>query len=209
MNKENIKKEQLQTKKDEIEQVNTQQYFSIPIEVLQRNSSQACICYMYLLYKSNLGNIVTNTSLAKDMDCSTRTITRLLDELAFNDCIKILYVNKAIRYIYPVYILPIIYKINNTDNEEQEEKKQIEEKPTKELIQELIEKYSKEKYNSKPLIEVDDIYNYYTANNWYMGKSKIKDIYSVVKLWIDKAVKENKNLINEKNDNMYGEFRTL
>ena len=87
----------------------SKQYFSIPVEVLECCSFQASILYMHILWRSNVGNIISNTSLASIMKCSTRTISNLIEELISKGCITCYIVNKTTRYIYPNYILPTIY----------------------------------------------------------------------------------------------------
>lgn len=84
----------------------SRQFFSIPIEVLNKCSYQASICYAHILWRSNVGNVISNTALAKLMNCTTRTITNLIDELTVKGCITVYFVNKTTRYIYPNYILP-------------------------------------------------------------------------------------------------------
>ena len=93
----------------------SRQYFSIPIEVLEKCSFQASICYMHILWRSNVGNIISNTSLAALMKCSTRTISTLIEELIAKGCITCYFVNKTTRYIYPNYILPTIYVMSKKE----------------------------------------------------------------------------------------------
>lgn len=90
----------------------TKQFMACPVEVLERCSYQASICYMHLLWRSNVGNVISNTALAKIMKCSTRTITNLIDELIVKGCITVFLVSKTTRYIYPNYILPTAYVIS-------------------------------------------------------------------------------------------------
>lgn len=91
------------------------QFFSIPIEVLEKCSPQASICYMHILWRSNVGNVISNTALAKVLGCSTRTITNLIDELISKGCITVYIVSKTVRYIYPNYILPTVFVSSKKD----------------------------------------------------------------------------------------------
>lgn len=98
----------------------TKQYLSCPIEVLEKCSPQACICYMKLLYRSNVSDVVTNGLLAKDLNCTKRTVSNLIEELTAKGCIKVLYVSKTIRFIYPVYVLPVVFKVTSKIEDMQE-----------------------------------------------------------------------------------------
>lgn len=93
----------------------SRQFLPIPVEVLDKCSYQASICYGHLLWRSNVGNVISNTALAKLMKCTTRTITNLIDELTVKGCITVYFVNKTTRYVYPNYILPTAIVFSKED----------------------------------------------------------------------------------------------
>ncbi len=93
------------------ENMPSMQFFAVPSEVTKKCSPEASILYGYILGFSNNLYRGSNTALASLMRCSTRTISRLLNELKDNDCIYIVIVNRTTRLVYPRYTLPFILDI--------------------------------------------------------------------------------------------------
>lgn len=95
------------------ENMPSMQFFAVPSEVTKKCSPEASILYGYILGFSNNLYRGSNTALASLMRCSTRTISRLLNELKDNDCIYIVIVNRTTRLVYPRYTLPFILDIES------------------------------------------------------------------------------------------------
>lgn len=74
-------------------------------------------------------------------------------------------------------------------------------KPKIEEIEGYIKDYCKEKYESKPLIDAEDFFNFYESKNWFVGKNKMKDWKASVRMWVSKRIKENPSLIEVEDDN--------
>lgn len=83
-------------------------WLSVPKDVFEVCSPEACLLYSHLLGFANGLYKGSNTALANLMHCSTRTISRLLNELQVKNCIRVIVVNRQVRLLYPVYTLPFI-----------------------------------------------------------------------------------------------------
>ena len=83
-------------------------WFTVPYEVVNRVSAEASILYGFISGFASTGYMGYNTTLSKAMKCSTRTITRLLNELMQAGCIDVVVVSKTRRLIYPMYNTPFI-----------------------------------------------------------------------------------------------------
>lgn len=97
------------------------QWLSIPSDVFKRCSAEACFLYSHILGFSSGLYRGSNTALAKLMSCSTRTITRLMNELQEKECIKVVVVNRTTRLVYPVYTLPFILDIESSSKKVKEQ----------------------------------------------------------------------------------------
>lgn len=94
---------------NKINQIPCRSFIAVPTEVSELVSPEACILYGHFLgYDGYYGS---NTTLSKKLNCSTRTITRLLNELIEAKCIKVVYVSKSIRFVYPVYAIPYVLNV--------------------------------------------------------------------------------------------------
>lgn len=85
-------------------------WLSIPGEVAEKVSPEACILYAHFL-GFNGQFYGSNVYLAEKLKCSTRSIGRLINELESHGCIKLVYINRTTRLIYPVYTMPFLYTI--------------------------------------------------------------------------------------------------
>lgn len=92
----------------------SRQWFVIPNEVCDVCSVEASMLYGRLLGFSNRLCYTSNLTLANAMNCSSRTISRLLNELKEKGCIRVVVVSRSRRLIYPVYTLPVIYDIESS-----------------------------------------------------------------------------------------------
>lgn len=98
---------------NKLSQIPSNRFLAVPTEVASLCSPEACILYGHFLGFN--GFYGSNTSLSKSMNCSTRTISRLLNELIEKGCVKVVYASKSIRYIYPVYAIPYILNVSPDD----------------------------------------------------------------------------------------------
>lgn len=87
-------------------------WVSVPAEVTYKVSAEASILYGYILGFSNTGYFGSNTLLSKMLNCSSRTISRLMNELIEKECIEVVVVSKTRRLIYPLYTMPFVYDID-------------------------------------------------------------------------------------------------
>jgi len=101
----------------------SQSWFSVPKEVFDICTPQASLLYGHLLGFSNGIYRGSSQALAELMNCSTRNIARMLNELREKGCIKVVVISRSRRLIYPVYTCPFILdnepidiKSNKLDN---------------------------------------------------------------------------------------------
>lgn len=118
-------KNELSKFENDFKSVIAQRWFSVPYEVSKVCSPEACILYGHLIGFTSSLYRGTNTALASSMNCSTRTISRLMNELQQKGCIRVVILSRSTRLIYPVYTLPFIYDIEsskkkNSNNETNE-----------------------------------------------------------------------------------------
>lgn len=86
----------------------SQSWFSVPKEVFDICTPQASLLYGHLLGFSNGIYRGSSQALAELMNCSTRNIARMLNELREKGCIKVVVISRSRRLIYPVYTCPFI-----------------------------------------------------------------------------------------------------
>ncbi len=79
-------------------------------------------------------------------------------------------------------------------------------KPQIKEIEGYIKDYCKEKYESKPLIDAEDFFNFYESKNWFVGKNKMKDWKASVRMWVSKEVKDNPSLVGKEEFNLKDKF---
>lgn len=127
------------------------EFIQIPTKLIQYNINSTSMILYGVIYKMSFAmtqeTFATNSYFAKQCNCSERTISRCLAELKENNCISIRQDldNPNIRYIKPLIINEIPYKIKPKKNETQIDafNRAIEEKIKYEQAQKNVKKVKK------------------------------------------------------------------